>query len=372
MDVGNFISELLAQQGEVNVPGLGYFAHTRNNGHYNEQQAILYPPAYHVQFDPEFTDDQILAQHIADRKNISLASSKYFTEKYINNIKLQAQDAEIPMADLGWFYTEDDQLYFRANTSTNTDPDFFGYQPITLPKLGAARAEETPAAYEPAQEYAAPVAIPQPQKQQEQPPEGYRYETDEEHEEHLIRLVRKRKITSTLVFVTLTLLLTALVIYLVNRYDPTIFNRDTNKVKVTKTEPVINAKVTPIEIEDTTAKDTVKTAVNTDSLTVAAKAAPVTDTAAKIKAPVNNTITGPRYEILAGAFYTAAKAKLEIQKYEKMGFEAYIADGVPGKKVNVSLGTFKTKAEANAAFDKIIKTGKIKPKDVYVLPVNIR
>src|SRR6478735_266105 len=113
MDVGNFISDLLAQHGDVSVPGLGYFALTRINGHYNEQEGKIYPPAYSVQFDPQVIEDETLTQYIADKKNISLASSKYFTDKFINNIKLQAQSEEVALANLGWFYTQGDQLFFR-------------------------------------------------------------------------------------------------------------------------------------------------------------------------------------------------------------------------------------------------------------------
>jgi hypothetical protein len=139
MDVGNFISDLLAQHGGVSVPGLGNFAHNRVNGHYNEREGKMYPPTCSVQFHPQLVEDETLAQYIADKKNISLASSKYFTEKYINNIKLQAQAEEAPLADLGWFYTEGDQLYFRPGTGT--DLSFFGYEPLSLYKLGSAPKE---------------------------------------------------------------------------------------------------------------------------------------------------------------------------------------------------------------------------------------
>ena len=128
MDVGNFIGELLVQRGDVSVPGLGYFARTRTNGHYNEHESKLYPPAYSVHFNPKHVEDETLIQYIAGKKNISLASSKYFTEKYITNIKLQAQSEETPLADLGWFYTEGTQLFFRPGNNIGDNPDFFGYE----------------------------------------------------------------------------------------------------------------------------------------------------------------------------------------------------------------------------------------------------
>ncbi|RYU90074.1 hypothetical protein EWM62_11065 [Mucilaginibacter terrigena] len=360
MDVGYFISELLAQHGDVSVPGLGYFAHTRINGYYNEAQGKFYPPTYSVQFDPQVIDDETLAQYIADKKNISLASSKYFTEKFVNSVKLQAQMGEAPLGDLGCFYTQDGQLFFKPNTDISTDPDFFGYQPVTLHKLGSAPAEvEPPAENAPAEpvepDYAAPVAVPQTDSNE------LRFETDEEHEAYLVDLARKRSRRSVITFVVLAALFTALVVYLVNRYDSSIFNLDQFKSKKTaKKETVIAAKIVHVE-------DTVKTTLPTDTDSTAVKnVVPVKDTIAKTPPVVNNNITGPRYEILAGAFKTMEKTTIEMDKYKKMGFEPHIALGVPGKKHNISLGTYKSAGEANTAMDKILNTGKLTPKQVYI------
>ncbi len=88
MDVSFYIGELLKQHGEISVPGLGYLVLARVSGYYNEAEGKFYPPHHLVQFDlQQIEDDDTLTQHIADVKNISLASSKYFTEKYINTIK---------------------------------------------------------------------------------------------------------------------------------------------------------------------------------------------------------------------------------------------------------------------------------------------
>ncbi|MDB5130154.1 hypothetical protein, partial [Mucilaginibacter sp.] len=253
MDVGYFISELLAQHGNLSVPGLGNFTHTRINGHYDEKEGKLYPPTYSVQFDPQSVDDVTLAQYIADKKNISLASSKYFTDKFINNVKLQAQSAEAPLADMGWFYTQDAQLFFRPNTDVSTDPDFFGYQPVKLYKLGTVTADMPATSTE---NYAAPVAIAVPVEANNKSEE---FEIDEEYEADIVKQSHKRRRNSILTFVTLVVLFTALAVYLVNKYNPSIFGLQGPKPKASKTETVVNAKVVPIE--DSTAKDTAKTSV---------------------------------------------------------------------------------------------------------------
>jgi cell division protein FtsN len=368
MDVGYFISELLAQHGDVSVPGLGYFARTRVNGHYNEKEGKLYPPSYSVQFDPQTIEDETLAQYIVDKKNISLASSKYFIEKFINNIKLQAQSAETALGDLGWFYTEGPQLFFRPNTGLSTDPDLFGYQPVNLHKLGSAPvvSESTISATPVGEEYTAPVAVPQ----QHEETDDYRFETDEEHEAYLVELARKRSRNSTITFVVLALLFTGLVAYLVNRYDPSVFNLEPQKHKaIKKTEPVINAKVE--HLEDTIAKDTAKTNAKPDSI-VTTHTKTIKDTVAKTPAAVNNNIAGPRYEILGGSFATIEEANRAIKNYKTLGIEARILENVPGRKRKVTLGTYATRAEAVAAQEKILSTKKVKEADTYIQPYNIK
>ncbi|MES2267211.1 MAG: SPOR domain-containing protein [Bacteroidota bacterium] len=367
MDVGNFISDLLAQHGDVSVPGLGYFALTRVNGHYNEPEGKIYPPTFSVQFDPQLVEDETLAQYMADKKNISLASSKYFTDKYINNIKLQAQAEEVALADLGWFYTEGDQLFFRPAVNISSDPEFFCYEPLSLYKLGAAPVQAAPAYTTPntadEQDLVAPVVLPN----EEQPAaNGQHYEIDEEHEAYLIELTRKKSRNSTILFIVLAAALIAGVVYLVDRYNPNLFNQEAPKAKPAKTAPVITAKVDTLTPADTTSKT-----VKPDS-TVTAVTPPATDTITKSAPIVNNKITGPRYEVMAGAFKTIAAANLQIARYERMGFEAHIAEGVPGRKYNITLGTYRTKGEAAAALDKILNTGKLKEKDVYVRPLGIK
>lgn len=365
MDVGYFISELLAQHGDVSVPGLGYFTHTRVNGYYNEREGKFYPPTYSVQFDPRGIEDEILTQYIADKKNISLASSKYFTEKFINSIKLQAQNDEAPLADLGWFYTEGTQLYFRPNTNINTDPDFFGYQPLTLHKLGNAPAVSEPVSSyaSPAGEtHAAPIAVPT----QEETTEGFAYDTDEDDAAELIRQSHRKRRNAIITFVILAVLFTAAAVFLVNKYDPSVFNLNASQPKAAPKSTVINARVDTGEV-----KDTVKTAVPADTA-LAKDTVTVKDTVAKTPAAVNNITTGPHYEILGGSFATVKDANKAIRNYKTLGIEARILENVPGRKRKVTLGTYRTKAEAIAAQEKILNTKKIKAGSTYIQPYNIK
>lgn len=158
MDIAYFISDLLGQQGELSVPNLGYFVQMRMSAYYNEQEKRFYPPHYAVQFDPQvIDDDDTLAAHITARKKISLASSKYFIEKFVGNLRSQAQSEEVPFGGIGTFQSNGTQLVFKAG-SKQDDPALFGLNPVGL--YGTTVSVPTPQPVQPSQ----PAYTPQPQQ----------------------------------------------------------------------------------------------------------------------------------------------------------------------------------------------------------------
>ncbi|MFD2145681.1 hypothetical protein [Mucilaginibacter antarcticus] len=134
MDVGFYLGELLMQQGEVSVPGLGYFVQVRGSGYYNDEERKFYPPYHQAQFDAQSIDDDALAEYIANKKNISVASARYFCEKYITNLKQQAIISEVQLGNLGWFYTELSQLTFKPADKIIDDTIFYGFEPVSINK----------------------------------------------------------------------------------------------------------------------------------------------------------------------------------------------------------------------------------------------
>ncbi|PTQ94126.1 sporulation related protein [Mucilaginibacter yixingensis] len=132
MDIAYFISDLLGQQGELTVPNLGYFVQMRMSAYYDEQEKRFYPPHYAVQFDPQvIDDDETLAAHITVKKNISLASSKYFIEKFVSNLRQQALTEEVPFGSIGSFQTDGARLAFKPGSKTE-DASLFGLIPVGL------------------------------------------------------------------------------------------------------------------------------------------------------------------------------------------------------------------------------------------------
>jgi hypothetical protein len=135
MNLAEYLSELIGRYDEVSVPGLGYFVRERVNGRYDEQEGKLYPPFHEVKFVPEPKNDDTFAQHVADKKHISLASSRYFTEKFVGKIREQAATGRYPIADLGSFQAGDNhELVFVPSDTILADADFYGFEPIGISK----------------------------------------------------------------------------------------------------------------------------------------------------------------------------------------------------------------------------------------------
>lgn len=368
MDVGNYISELLALHGEVSVPGLGYFAHTRVNGHYNEQESRFYPPTYSVQFDPRFIDDETLPKYIADKKNISVASAKYFIEKYINSIKTQAQNGDAPLADLGCFYMEDSKLFFETSQAQLNSPDFFGYETLDLRKIGSTAAQPKQASQ--------PLPVSPPVTAANSPlttaplapSVDEDYISDEQHEAYMAEAVRKRKKRATWLFVILMVVFTTGAVFLVNRYNPNIFKWSGEKTDTTTKKPVKETKVINAAVE--VDKDTAGTGTTAAPAAKPEAEKPVTDTVAKSAAPAvkDEVAAGPRFEIMGGSFKDDKEANTAIANYKKLGVDAHIVTDAPGRRVKLSLGTYKTHTEAEAARKEILATKKVN-KHIYILEI---
>jgi len=360
MDVGYYISELLGQHGDVNVPGLGYFAHTRVNGYYNDKEGRFYPPGFTVQYNPQFIeDDDALAVHIAVKKNISVASSKYFTQKFVAALKEQAAIGEATLAGVGWFKVINSQLAFSSNDDIGKDPEFFGFPAIGLFKTGKQQsAPQFVPAYQPetAAPAPAPVYIPQPQEvvAEEQ------YQTEEEQEEYLMELTTQKRRNTTWIFIVLGLLVTALIVFLVQRYDHNAFNFNFGD----KPKPVVEPKI--IVVHEDTAKT--QAAPGTDSTTVV-KATPPADTLTSTKPVIKDSAAMRRYEIIGGSFRDIKEATQGIANFKALGVTAKIVGDAPGKRFKISVGTYKTRGAAEDARVELLAAKKV-GKDAYTIEID--
>jgi cell division septation protein DedD len=336
MNLADYLSELLGQLDEVGVPGLGYFVRTRINAYYNDSEARFYPPYHQVKFIAKATDDETFAQHVADKKNISLASSKYFIEKFATKLKEDAAKGKYLFADLGSFQKETDQLVFKPNDRIPADPAFYGYPPIGLSKINQPLSydqkkpvftqTETTRAAAPvsAPVAAAPVrAVPQPQY----------YEEEAERKQGL----------NVWLIILIALTIVALALFGVYKFYPSAFDKVKNEfAKISGTTTDVAAIPQPVK------KDTAKKIVT------------VKDTAAKVVAAVvPDTIKQSRFEAIADRLIHLEKANERVKYLKSLGYNAYIVLDAPGPFIKVSVGAYPTSEKADSAIKSLLNIGRI-------------
>ncbi|MBS1527168.1 MAG: SPOR domain-containing protein [Bacteroidetes bacterium] len=368
MDLAIYISELLGFKGEVNVPGLGHFTQNHISASYNEQEHKFYPPRYEVTFDPQFTDDEGLANYITSKKNISLASAKYFIDKYVTALKQQIAQHGADIAGIGHLYYEYATLRFKAGTArASGDPASFGLPPVTLHK----RNERPVATPVPPEKKPVPVAQPAIEESKaEEPAEGaiigkttaeieempagqtpdYVYEED----------VPKRR-NGWIVFL-LILIIVLIGIPGLYMYKPSLFDNFIHKNTVTK--------IVVVKDTDSVAKPALKNDSVVKPVDSAAKPALRRDSATKqpgnavAPASILQDSTKPYWIVVGSSFVTKKAADQAIANYKSIGITAGVASEMPGRRIKLKLGTYNTEPEAENARRELIKSGKVR-KDIY-------
>jgi hypothetical protein len=368
MDLAVYINELLGLEGEVTIPGIGYFTQVRVNGYYDEKENKFYPPTHRISFEPVTSDNEALAKFISGKKNISLASAKYFIEKYVNGLKQQLTTQKVEIAGLGYIYTNGAVLAFSSeNLSTGSgDPTFFGLKPVDLdqkeqkpvvnyipPPPVVPKEEpivETPPVAEPASTELVNDGIPPPPQPPVVPPPVSTVieetevadEPEYDYEEPVQR--NRSNLWIILLLLVIIVLLAVLGLY---KYKPEWINQFKAKQQsfvAAKPDTVANAE-----------EDTSKTVVKLDSTSNVAKVTPVDSTSS-------------RFELMAGSFKTQKAADQEIKNFKSLGIDAKVVTDAPGTRIQISVGTFKTRPEAVAARLELIKTKKVS-KDIYPLEI---
>lgn len=382
MDIAYYVSELLLQNGEVNVPGLGYFVQLKVAGYYDDTQKKIYPPGSITRFDPQYHDDDVLLQYIAEKRKISLASSKYFTAKFIDNLRQEAMIREVPIAKLGTIYFEDNKLHFKPAEILPADPANYGYRPIAISKLGGTsfREQMEKEMPQPAYVNVPPLPIPEPAVPIGAPPvneqtvlqTGYNTQPPPDHEEEFIFHGRgysdePEEKDNNWIWITITavVVLGIVGVFALYKFKPAMFNR-------------LRGAQTPAPL-------VLKTPLRHDSVKAAAPAVKVDTTTIKTKTSTADTIAKPasvntqasgidstkvRFEVIGTSTESLHAAYKAVENYKTLGIEAHVVDPTPGKRrFKVSLGTYATHAEAVDAINTLVKSGKVKP-GIWPLPIN--
>ena len=338
MNLADYLSELLEENTEVSVPGLGYFIREHISAYYNQTEARFYPPHHKIKFIDELKADDLLVEYIAGKKNISLASSKYFAEKFVNKLREDAAAGRQLFSNLGNFRLTNNRLIFEPNNELPDDPDFYGFPVIEIAKLsGPVKSFVTSSPVDQAiiakPDEEAITTIPQPQYYDDEP---------EEKKSSYLWLI--------IAAIVIVLCAAAFVVYKLN---PGLYNKYLSPAK----SPVVHKTIIapPPEVRRDTIKDTT------------AKLPPRADTSsqnASLSVTNPDTVHNTKFELIIATFqkYETKKADLALKKFIVKGVDARIVNDVPGPRIKISAGAFANYNSADSLRTVLLKTGKINQK----------
>lgn len=351
MDIPAFINDLLAQQGVLMVPGLGTFTRVRIEGYYNKDQQQFCPPTQQIQFKSEHSDDNTLADRIASERQISVASAKYFIEKFVSAILEQAGIGSAPFGNIGVFSTRRGNLVFTANELNETDELFYGLAPVKLKRNSSFKQNVAPPprlvelpAPEPE-----PVPAPAPEVVEEiQQPEEV--EPTVEEEEYVEEEETGGRGVNIWLILALIIVLIGVGIIALFEYKPALFNR---------VKPLfgnLTHTTTPLPVKISTA-DSIKRAQQAQKDIGIAQTVQATD-----------SVGVDTFGIVVSMFKTSKVAKIEADRYVKKEFSAGIHRNPDNKHYDVILGTYLNNDSAKAALIKAKQKLNIQDISIHTYP----
>ena len=116
MDIGLYIVELLREQDEINVAGLGTFMKIRLAGSFNSSSNEFYPPTYQISFKESEISDLSLVQFISVQKNISDTSAEELIKKFSEGLLevLKSSDS-VEIEPIGFLRKKKWKNYFNTS-----------------------------------------------------------------------------------------------------------------------------------------------------------------------------------------------------------------------------------------------------------------
>ncbi len=346
MDIGFYIADLLREEDEVSVPGLGTFMKVRIAGSFDQVSNTFRPPSYQVSFKNTSSDNSLLTKYISVQKNLSASSSEYFIEKFSSNFSdLLTASGFAEIKPLGTIHKKNETLHFEASDSLEIASNFYGLKPlidrtskaVDTISYGVVKEGET--------------VLSQ----------------DEEAEE--IEETSKRS-SLKLVFAILIplILIGAILSYYLNPGFYNVVQKLRSDIFPVTEQP------SPAPVSDLTGTlpdsmlNTADTlSENSDSLALKTEISP--DTLNEQPAQVAVADNDISFEIIGAAFARKNDAEMYVKQLTAKGIEAKIVENMPGKMIKISLGSFKDEPSARIELSRIHKDlnkeawiARIKPK----------
>ena len=131
MDIGFYIADLLRNQDEVSLPGLGTFTKVRVPASYDSETNSFIPPGYHITFNNASVSYNSLTEYVSVHKNLSQSSAEYFVNKFTSTlVDLLQTSGTAEIKPLGIIRQQDDIVSFEASDNIEISGRFYGLKPV--------------------------------------------------------------------------------------------------------------------------------------------------------------------------------------------------------------------------------------------------
>jgi nucleoid DNA-binding protein len=137
MMIGYYITELLADNNYVVLPGIGAFTARPKTAYFDTNSQILYPPSRLIFFNPDIKiNDGVLLQHIAKAQKLSAPQANKQLQQLCDDIQYRLDHGEtISLEGLGKLSRIDNQYHFVSVEGAEISPEAFGLEALHMASL---------------------------------------------------------------------------------------------------------------------------------------------------------------------------------------------------------------------------------------------
>jgi len=339
MEIGLYIAELLGDQDEVSVAGLGTFFKERIAGTFDKNSNLFYPPSYHLSFKKDVFNFSGLSEYISRKRSLSISSSEELIKKFSETILevLNSSDA-VEINHLGSLFKINEKLSFKSSDSFGIADKFYGLKPI--PEINTATSSLT------VKEIKAELTE-----------NNYQIE-DEEVEDEIFEPAPKARLLPILLISILAIIASLIALFYFDKsFNHFVKDMLSPKIKPAAViEPVIDSTAAASIASDSIIKpfdssglkkigpqDEIKPIIEPKQA----------EASLEEKIPVTNQDIS--YEIIVAAFSRKIDAETFIKDMSAKGFTAKVVENLPGKMMKISLGSFTEEGPANIELKRIQK-----------------
>ncbi|SFG73105.1 HU domain-containing protein [Pedobacter insulae] len=349
MDTISYLLELIETRKIVGITDLGTLYIKKTPGRYDADAHAFLPPKHEIAFTSEIKEADELKNFISEKRNVPTASAAHDIAEFVTNIKTQLADHQFAdLSPLGVFKVINDQIEFESSKKFQIGSDFYGLPKIPVPVDSPVEKL-----------HSTPEAIPIPDETREAthttpPPlpdpvwrptvnDRYEYEAGDDDEDETSG--RGKRIFFKTLIVLFVIAIAGAIVYF---FYPDLLNNLLQKHPDQQIESasVIDLDTNSTQQVDSTFADTVKKPIQLTE---------IQDTV---------TTTQTTYEVIGSAMKGRKKVEQVIGNFARRGIKAKAIDGLPGRLIKVSLGTF-TDYNLAKKFQDSLKI-KLKNPEIYI------